>query len=224
MFSPLKKSSGSRDSPSKNNQNSTLGSPRKISIQRSASFGNSFQTSPSPKNLRTLSRTESSPSSLSFVVPQSSSKSAFGSSLPSKVPIKSSPALSPSQSAVKYAARPSNVSQPTSFSKFDGIPSNESLSKNVNELSFDDSMKSQNDRDLPNTEEQILETQLLQILYMKKRLEETSEREKDKSEIELLRFWQLVYDAEEEESALSDKFCMMSEIIKTHNLLKSIVS
>lgn len=70
---------------------------------------------------------------------------------------------------------------------------------------------------------EVLRTALLQTAYTRRQLQLAAEAEKEKAECDLLRFWQLVHDAEEEHAALADKFAAVSEVIRIHSALQSLV-
>ena len=70
---------------------------------------------------------------------------------------------------------------------------------------------------------EIQRTALFQMLYTREKLREAASREKERAELDILRLWQLVYEAEEEEAALADKHTAMTEVVQTHCALKAMV-
>lgn len=70
---------------------------------------------------------------------------------------------------------------------------------------------------------EVLRTAFLQSAYTRRQLAIAAAQEKEKAERDLLRLWQLVFDAEEEEASLADKFSAVTEIIKTHCALRTLV-
>jgi hypothetical protein len=70
---------------------------------------------------------------------------------------------------------------------------------------------------------EVLKTALLQSAFMRRRLAEAGASEKQKAERDVLRLWQLVYDAEEEEACLGDKHAAVTAIVSTHCALEALV-
>lgn len=71
---------------------------------------------------------------------------------------------------------------------------------------------------------EVLRTALRQSAFSRRQLQATAAAESEKAERDLLRLWQLVFDVEEEEAALSDKHAALSEVVKTHGALAALVS
>jgi hypothetical protein len=72
-------------------------------------------------------------------------------------------------------------------------------------------------------QEEVLISTSLQLRYIKRQLEKTATEEKLKAENDLLKYWQLVYDAEEEQSVLEDRVGVCNEIVAQHCALQSLV-
>jgi hypothetical protein len=69
----------------------------------------------------------------------------------------------------------------------------------------------------------ILKTHLFQLRFLRLKLSEAAAEENKKAESDLLRFWKLVYDAEEEAYALSARHDAASEVLRAHAAIQTVV-
>ena len=79
---------------------------------------------------------------------------------------------------------------------------------------------------LENNEEfdlDVLKTHLFQLRFLRLKLSDAAIEEKKKAESDLLRFWKLAYDAEEEAEALTGKHDVATEVLRAHAAIQTVV-
>ena len=135
------------------------------------------------------------------------------------------PAIKPSSPAASYQDSPLRIATPKGYrSTKTAVSSTPRESCNSKTLSSPLPPDPEPDAAIDeNFSYEILHTSFVQTSYLRMMLRHAAETEKEKAEKDLLRLWQLVYDAEEEEAAITGKYCALSKIIKTHCSLRSLV-
>ena len=129
-------------------------------------------------------------------------------------------AASPIKQSESFKKISLSASRATSDSRYkSGNPSN-----NIQKLLNRDANSDYFPQKDSHFEIELLQTQLYQITYLHNLLEDTANSENLKAEADLLRYWQLVFDAEEEEAALLAKYEASKEIIRTHGSIKALVA